>query len=524
MKELRESNDEALVAEYADVLKKFLGTDSLEQPETKVQESTFRNDLEDDENLYDGSETNIVALSRKARKKLMQVSIIDLKKATDHPENVEAIDVTSTDPFLLVHFKSSRNAVPVPRHWSNKRKYLQGKRGFEKPPFQLPDFILNTGITKLREADISSKADASLKSKVRDKFKPSVGKIDIDYQTLHDAFFKYQKKPLLSSFGHLYYEGLENELLNAKSYSFKPGTLSEKLRAALHMSNDATCPPPWLVSMQRYGPPPSYPNLLVPGVNAKLPKGAEYGYQPGGWGKPPVNEYGQPIYGDVFGFSELSEEEEARIKKLKKRLWGEVQESSSEWAGGRSEGGQSRQQQVDGLFKFFPPGAPSTGDAEKLEEGEEAAKSHDKPEAEVKKEVSQLEISSEFEIRKGSSSSSISNVEKEAYQVISTRTTELQGGILGSTHVYNLDAIVSTENSSKVAENQGIQVAIAPEDIDNLDEEAIKAKYEVEVSATKVAKEDFSDLHSEQEKKKKRKAEGGDGGTKKKSKSDFKFC
>lgn len=39
-----------------------------------------------------------------------------------------------------------RNTVPVPRHWSQKRAYLQGKRGIEKPPFQLPEFIEATGI------------------------------------------------------------------------------------------------------------------------------------------------------------------------------------------------------------------------------------------------------------------------------------------------------------------------------------------------------------------------------------------
>jgi splicing factor 3B subunit 2 len=38
-----------------------------------------------------------------------------------------------------------RNSVPVPRHWSQKRKYLQGKRGIEKPPFKLPEFIEATG-------------------------------------------------------------------------------------------------------------------------------------------------------------------------------------------------------------------------------------------------------------------------------------------------------------------------------------------------------------------------------------------
>ncbi|KAK4805175.1 hypothetical protein QYF61_018276, partial [Mycteria americana] len=38
------------------------------------------------------------------------------------------------------------------RHWCFKRKYLQGKRGIEKPPFELPDFIKRTGIQEMREA------------------------------------------------------------------------------------------------------------------------------------------------------------------------------------------------------------------------------------------------------------------------------------------------------------------------------------------------------------------------------------
>ena len=45
-----------------------------------------------------------------------------------------------------------RNSVPVPRHWSQKRKYLQGKRGLEKPPFKLPEFIEATGIGEMRQA------------------------------------------------------------------------------------------------------------------------------------------------------------------------------------------------------------------------------------------------------------------------------------------------------------------------------------------------------------------------------------
>lgn len=34
-------------------------------------------------------------------------------------------DATSSDPKLLVFLKSYRNTVPVPRHWCQKRKFLQ---------------------------------------------------------------------------------------------------------------------------------------------------------------------------------------------------------------------------------------------------------------------------------------------------------------------------------------------------------------------------------------------------------------
>lgn len=50
-----------------------------------------------------------------------------------------------------------------------------------------------------------------LKSKQREKMQPKMGKLDIDYQVLHDAFFKFQTKPSLTVMGDLYYEGKEYE-------------------------------------------------------------------------------------------------------------------------------------------------------------------------------------------------------------------------------------------------------------------------------------------------------------------------
>lgn len=58
----------------------------------------------------------------------------------------------------------------------------------------------------------------------------------------------------------------------------------------------ANSPPPWLINMQRVGPPPSYPTLKIQGLNAPLPVGAEYGNHPGGWGQCPLDINGNPKY------------------------------------------------------------------------------------------------------------------------------------------------------------------------------------------------------------------------------------
>lgn len=100
-----------------------------------------------------------------------------------------------------------------------------------------------------------------------------------------------------------------------------PGILSAELKAALGMTD--TVPPPWLINMQRYGPPPSYPSLRIPGLNAPIPPGCQFGYQPGQWGKPPVDEYGRPLYGDVFGA--LNEDADAGADAVDRTTkWGEL--------------------------------------------------------------------------------------------------------------------------------------------------------------------------------------------------------
>jgi splicing factor 3B subunit 2 len=92
--------------------------------------------------------------------------------------------------------------------------------------------------------------------------RPKLGRTDIDYQILYDAFFKYQTKKRLTKLGEVYYEGKETDKRMSK---YRPGKLSKNLRNALGISS--TTIPPFVQNMQRYGPPPAYPFLKIPGVN-----------------------------------------------------------------------------------------------------------------------------------------------------------------------------------------------------------------------------------------------------------------
>jgi splicing factor 3B subunit 2 len=88
---------------------------------------------------------------------------------------------------------------------------LSSKRGIEKPPFRLPKFIADTGIAEMRDAALEKQAEQTLKQKQRERIQPKMGRLDIDYTKLYNAFFKFQTKPELTRFGEVYYEGKEFE-------------------------------------------------------------------------------------------------------------------------------------------------------------------------------------------------------------------------------------------------------------------------------------------------------------------------
>ena len=257
------SFDNSLLDQFKAVFEKFarpedLTTQSLISSSAKDGDSSSGQDVS--QTIITTDEDGNEQLSRRKKKLMSRLSVAELKQLVQRPDVVEAHDVTASDPRLLVYLKAYRNTVQVPRHWCHKSKYLQRKRGIEKPPFQLPEFIADTGISKIRASVMEQEALKKSKQKARDRMQPRMGKIDIDYQVLHDAFFKYQTKPKLVGHGDLYYEGKEFEV-DMKQH--KAGVLSSDLLAGLGMTDRSSAPPPWLINMQRYGPPPSYPHMKV---------------------------------------------------------------------------------------------------------------------------------------------------------------------------------------------------------------------------------------------------------------------
>nr|XP_054758237.1 bromodomain-containing protein 4-like isoform X1 [Lytechinus pictus] len=477
------------------------------KPEKQKEKEKDSDEDSDDDSDMEEEDDGKPKISKKKLRKLNRLSVAELKQLVTRPDVVEMHDVTARDPKLLVYLKAYRNTVGVPRHWCFKRKYLQGKRGIIKPPFELPEFIQRTGIMEMRQALQEKEEQQTMKTKMRQKVRPKMGKIDIDYQKLHDAFFRWQTKPKLTIHGDLYYEGKEFE---TKLKEKKPGELSEELRTALGMPTGANAdkyPPPWLIAMQRYGPPPSYPHLKIQGLNAPIPESCSFGYHAGGWGKPPVDQSGKPLYGNVFGTdaADLKAEEEEEMDRTR---WGEL-ESESEESSSEEESEEEREPgEIDetGLITPADGGLITPSGLTSIPTGMETP---DMIELRKKKIEDAMEQGAET---------------PQLYTVIQEKKTNVGAAMVGSTHVYDLPPAGVKKPTGTASE--GVAIALDPSELD-MDTEAMTAKYEEQVreQQSQLEKEDFSDMVAEHaaKQKNKRKKQTQDSGRAPKKYKEFKF-
>lgn len=476
-------------------------------------------DFDDDEGEEgeEKKEEEKTKLSKRKMKKLTRLSVAELKQLVNRPDVVEMHDVTARDPKLLVQLKAHRNTVPVPRHWCFKRKYLQGKRGIEKPPFDLPDFIKKTGIMEMRAALQEKEDQRTLKAKMRERARPKLGKIDIDYQKLHDAFFKWQTKPRMSIHGDLYYEGKEFE---TRLKEKKPGDLSDELRTALGMPTGPSAhkvPPPWLIAMQRYGPPPSYPNLKIPGLNAPIPDGCSFGYHAGGWGKPPVDESGRPLYGDVFGVTGQDMQANNEEEEIDKTTWGELESESEEESEDEDEDEEEEEREKEDDTGLVTPaeGLITPSGITSIPAG--------------------METPEIIELRKRKIESEMEGGETPVlYQVLPEKRMDRVGNaMMASTHIYDMTGAgpPPPPGGAPPRRHEGpgtVELVLDPSELDLVDTEAMAARYEQQIreQQSQLQKEDLSDMladHVARQKNKRKQRQQHQDNKQAKKYKEFKF-
>ncbi|RNF05262.1 putative spliceosome-associated protein [Trypanosoma rangeli] len=208
---------------------------------------------------------------------------------TEHDGNAE-------DPYFTVLLKSVRRSVPVPQHWSQLRAFLGNQADRERATDIVPPEIAALGVERIRAT--------------RDK---KANPDQVSFVTCFISGTPLRRKQFhvnLSRFGDIFYEG---KWLPKTHH--EPGHLSQRLRAALGMGPHS--PPPWLYGMQAMRRlPPAYPTLKVPGLNAPIPPGAQWGNGEGQWGQPPRNENNTFLFPGVM--------EEVAAEEAPSVYWGTV--------------------------------------------------------------------------------------------------------------------------------------------------------------------------------------------------------
>jgi len=357
-------------------------------------------------------------------------------------------------------------------------------------------------VAEMRDAVLEKQNEASLKQKQRERVQPKMGKLDIDYQKLYEAFFVRQTKPELTRYGEVYYEGKEYET-NLKH--LRPGELSDELKEALNIPPGA--PPPWLINQQRFGPPPSYPSLKIPGLNAPPPPGGAWGFHPGGYGKPPVDEFNRPLYGgDIFGVLQPQVNNQAG-EPIERTLWGELQAPEEESEEEESEDEEEEGDEEDiGAGLQTPSGLETPGGMASTVPSEYPG---------------DMSVGGDFDLRKQKRGTETeeSSAPRSAYTVIPERQIRAEG-FFGGERAYDVRGaqnahlpVLGQEDESRKRKKPGdVDVALNPDSLlseDGISKEELQRTYEQSKKVEKGAwdQEDLSDMIAQESRKRQKRDE-----------------
>jgi len=245
----------------------------------------------------------------------------------------------------------------------------------------------------------------------------------------------------------------------------------------------------------------------IAGLNAPIPEGCSFGYHAGGWGKPPVDEFGRPLYGDVFGMQGCSGDPILPEEEVDHTLWGELESEGEEEEVEEREEEEAEQEGTDDQSGLVTPaeGLATPSGFSSVPAG--------------------LETPAMFQMRKNQIESEMKNNETtQLYTVLpEERADRIRQAMMGSAHVYDIGAATAAQKSSG-----GVELSLDPSELERLDSDSMAARYEQTLREQQInlAKEDFSDMVAEhaakQTNKRKRQQQQTDSKQPKKCK-EFKF-
>ena len=285
----------------------------------------------------------------------------------------------------------------------------------------------------------------------------------------------------------------------------------------LALSIPPGAPPPWLVFMQKVGPPPAYPGLRIPGLNAPIPRGARWGFHPGGWGQPPRDEFGRPLYGDVFGV--LESVTKVETLPVERELWGQIEVEVEEEVDDDDEESEAETDEDEIKMEEFDDVPGIDVEPTGLETQSGMASTVPIPES--------LELrKSRFDVRPPPESQPPGDL----YKILPESQTTNKG-FLGST-VYNFSQALDEDPAANVPpsfrprliwQNKGgVEISLDPSAMENVTKEGLKELHDHEMAKEAGAKrryEDLSDMVAEHEAKQAKKRQTGED----KKKPKYKF-
>ncbi|KAJ1901636.1 hypothetical protein LPJ66_000661, partial [Kickxella alabastrina] len=276
-----------------------------------------------------------------------------------------------------------------------------------------------------------------------------------------------------------------------------------------------------------------------------------WGFHPGGWGRPPVDEFGRPLYGDVFAAASAQGDVPVAaatniaagvpqpigdLSTSEKKYWGdlEVAESSDE----EEDDDEDEDSDENANSGAEEEANQPRGEAEAVGLTDEQLRSG------MATIPSGLETPSVLQLRKQAARED-STTNKQLYTILPEQATAQLEGIMGSQFTYDMSTALDPSKKKGVGEpagkkskvmGKGVDIAIDAAELEGLDQEALQAKY-AEASASadghsgagSVAQEDFSDMVAEHAATQSRKrkptsaAPGAGSTTQRKKAKDFKF-